>query len=118
MNTVISTKKTLMVALLAMSLTATNARPRPLRHRIIHSTTVVAKPVVVEKTVNQFDRNGRLSMALAYIDKHNHITAKAYSKITGLSKQAAKAELDSFARSKKAPIAVVMNGKKALYVRA
>lgn len=118
MNTVVSTKKLLMVAILAMSLTTVDAHRRPLRHRIIHSTTVVAKPVVAEKNVNRFDRNGRLSMALAYIDKHNHITAKAYAKITGLSKASAEAELDSFVRSHKTPIKAVMNGKKTVYVRA
>ena len=55
-------------------------------------------------------------MVLSYLNKHKHITARQYGKMTGLSEAVADMELDSFARDLRS-IRVVIKGKKKLYVR-
>ena len=55
-------------------------------------------------------------MALAYLRNNAALTIQQYSKMTGLTKATAEAELDAFAVSKRTSIKMVTNGKKKYYV--
>lgn len=87
--------------------------PRPMR-----VTKVVSHPVVVSRTTNRLNQSDRLEMTIAYIKSHGSINAKQYSKITGLNKATAEAELDAFATRRCNPIVIQFNGKKKTYVLA
>lgn len=87
--------------------------PRP-----VHVTKVVTRPVVVSRTTNRLSQTDRLEMAIAYIKSHGSINAKQYSKITGLGKATAEAELDAFAARRSNPIVIHFNGKKKTYILA
>ncbi len=55
-------------------------------------------------------------MALKYLRNNKTLSISKYSKITGLTRATAEAELDAFAVSKTNPIKLIFNGKKKLYV--
>lgn len=57
-------------------------------------------------------------MAVAYIKSHGSINAKQYSKITGLNKTTAEAELNAFGTRRINPIVIQFDGKKKTYVLA
>lgn len=116
MNTAKNMRRAILIAALAMTISSADAHKKPVRYRVVHSTAVVVKPVVVKKSVLRTDRNARLAAALAYISDHKSITAKKYAKLTGLSKSTAEMELDAFAFENGNPIAVVSSGKKKIYV--
>ena len=54
-------------------------------------------------------------MALTYLRNNATLSISKYSKITGLPKATAEAELDTFVASQHNPIVLVMDGKKKLY---
>ncbi len=78
--------------------------------------TVVSRPGVTFHVSNRLSKKDRLYMALAYLKNHKALSISKYSKMTGLTRATAEAELDAFAVSKGNPIKMVMNGKKKLYV--
>ncbi len=77
---------------------------------------VVNRPAVTTHVSNRLSKKDRLDMALAFIKNNKSLSIPKYSKMTGLTKATAEAELDAFAISKSNPIKMVMNGKKKLYV--
>ncbi len=77
---------------------------------------VVNRPAVTTHVSNRLSKKDRLDMALAYLHNNKSLSISKYSKMTGLTKATAEAELDAFAISKSNPIKMVMNGKKKLYV--
>lgn len=83
---------------------------RPAVVRVVH------RPAVTVRVSNRLTKKDRLGMALAYLKNHKTLSVSKYSKMTGLAKATAEAELDAFAVSKTNPIQLVMNGKKKLYV--
>ena len=87
--------------------------PHPIR-----VTKVVSHPVVVSRTTNRLNQSDRLEMAVAYIKSHGSINAKQYSKITGLNKTTAEAELNAFGTRRINPIVIQFDGKKKTYVLA
>ena len=53
---------------------------------------------------------------MAYLKSHDYLTVKKYAKMTALSKEVAKAELDAFAADKDKPIEAVVRGKRIVYI--
>ncbi len=119
MKTSIKIKKGLLIALMAWACTTAFAQHRHYHgyHRPI-VTTVVARPVVTTRISNRLSKQDRLEMALAYLKANPLLTISKYSKMTGLCKAVAEAELDAFALDKKSPIRIVINGKSKHYVSA
>lgn len=78
--------------------------------------TVVAKPVVTTHISNRLNQKERFNMAMAYLKSNGSLTVKQYSKMTGLTKETAKAELDAFAADKSKSIVSTYNGKKQIYL--
>lgn len=114
-----------MMLMVLCGIAATEAMPhRGLHHPVIinprpvHVTKVVTRPVVVSRTTNRLSQTDRLEMTIAYIKSHGSINAKQYSKITGLGKATAEAELDAFAARRSNPIVIHFNGKKKTYILA
>lgn len=85
-------------------------------HVIVH--VPASRHVVTSRVSNRFSQRERLSMAIAYLSNHEHLTAKQYAKITSLNKDAAEAELDVFALDRNIPICAVVTGRKKLYVKS
>ncbi len=79
-------------------------------------TTVVTRPAVTTHISNRLSKKDRLEMALAYLKDNKALSASKYSKMTGLTKAVAEAELDAFAVNKGNPITMVRDGNKKLYV--
>ena len=78
--------------------------------------TVVTKPAVTTHISNRLNQKERFNMAMAYLKSNGSLTVKQYSKMTGLTKETAKAELDAFAADKSKPIVSTYNGKKQIYL--
>lgn len=57
----------------------------------------------------------RKQMALAYIQKNGYLSVSKYRAFTGLSRQFAEAELDSFTLDRKDPLVRTTQGKKTVY---
>lgn len=94
----------------------------PYRHRGWHRSYVAAtvpsyRTVRVERTstIIKTSRQERKLMALAYIKKNGYITVSKYCGFTGLDRQFAEAELDSFTLDRKDPLFRSMKGKKIVY---
>lgn len=79
-------------------------------------TTVVTRPAVTTHISNRLSKKDRLEMALAYLKDNKALSISKYSKMTGMSKTMAEAELDAFAVNKGNPIVMVRDGSKKLYV--
>ncbi len=115
-------KKATLIALTMLIATTASAQHR-YHGRIYHRpyyrpsvVTVVNRPAVTTHVSNRLSKKDRLDMALAYIRNYKSLSISKYSKMTGLSKATAEAELDAFALSKDNPIKMVLNGKKKLYI--
>lgn len=63
--------------------------PRPM-------VVVRTMPTTATRVSNHLTQNQRLHMALAYLQSNRYLSIKHYARMTGLSKQRAEAELDSF----------------------
>lgn len=103
------------------SLTMTaHAHKRCSRHvhvyRAHYKVPVMRRPIVVSHVSNRFSQADRLKMAIAFIKKEGSINAQQYSKITGLKRDVAQAELDAFANDKECPISLLLVKKKRAYV--
>ncbi len=92
------------------------------RHHRCYATAVVPSVRTVRvkhsSTVNRSSRPERKLMALAYIKNNGYLSVSKYRSITGLDRQFAQAELDSFSLDKKDPIVRVMQGRKVVYTLA
>ncbi len=114
-------KATLIAITLLLSTTAFaqhrhhgHVRPYIYRPAVVR---VANRPAVTTTHVcNRLCKKDRLDIALAYLHNNKSLSISKYSKMTGLTKATAEAELDAFATSKSNPIKMVMNGKKKLYV--
>ena len=84
----------------------------PHRHYPVVVVTTPAKPIVANKITTR----DRMNMAIAYLNKNKKMSVTAYSKMTGLTKVTAEAELDAFALDKNIPIGISITGKKKVYV--
>ena len=107
-------KKYLTILLLSLVCVSCHAhrphRHHPHRHRPVVVVTPPSTPV------NKLSSRDRMNMALAYLNKNKKMSISTYSKMTGLSKATAEAELDAFSLDKNIPIGFVVNGKKKVYV--
>ena len=103
---------------LAMVCSTASAHRWPRFHRFHRTVTVVTRPAITVKVTNRLTQKERLQMALAYLHSNESLSIKQYAKMTGLSKDAAEAELDVFALDKDAHIAVTWDRKKKLYTLA
>lgn len=90
-----------------------HVRPCAYRPAVVR---VVCRPAVTVRVCNRLNKKDRLNMALAYLNNNKTLSVSQYSKMTGLAKATAEAELDAFAVSRNNPIKLVMSGKKKLYV--
>lgn len=115
MNASLQIKTAALAALLLFTASPAEAQRRHRLHRGHHTTTIVARPVVTIKADTKLTRKDRLGMALAWLAGNPYLTAKKYAKMTGLSKEMAKAELDAFAQNPKSRIKVAVSGKKRRY---
>ncbi len=108
---------------IALALVSTTASAQRIHHKHISHracyrpivTTIVTHPVSAKRISNTLSKSDRLEMALAYLKTHPTLSISTYSKITGLTKAMAEAELNAFAANKKVPIRLVISGKKKLY---
>lgn len=128
MKTMLNIKKTMLIATMALIGTTAFAQRGHYGHyghrgHVYHSAyyhpsviTVVNRPVVTSRTSNRLSKQDRLDMALAYLKNNKTLSISRYSKMTGLAKATAEAELDTFVISKSNPIKMVMDGKKKLYM--
>lgn len=117
MKTKINIKKAMLLGMMTMvGLTACA------HHR--HYTRIAHRPAVVTvvgspatpRISNHLDKKDRLEMAMAYLKSHKSLSISKYSKMTGLSKATAEAELDAFAANRNNPIKAVVDGKKKHYI--
>ena len=92
------------------------------RHHRCYATAVVPPVRTVRvrhsSTVNRTSRQERKLMALAYIKNNGYLSVGKYRGITGLDRQFAQAELDSFSLDKKDPIVRTTQGRKVVYTLA
>lgn len=131
MKTMLNIKKTMLIATMALIGTTAFAQRGHYGHYghyghrgyAYHSAyyhpsviTVVNRPVITSRTSNRLSKQDRLDMALAYLKNNKTLSVSKYSKMTGLAKATAEAELDAFVISKSNPIKRIMDGKKKLYV--
>lgn len=107
-------KKYLTIFLLSMVCMSCHAHKTYRHHPHGHRPVVVVTPL--SSPVNKLSSRDRMNMALAYLYKNKKMSVGTYSKMTGLSKATAEAELDAFSLDKKVPIRMVLNGKKKVYV--
>ncbi len=120
MKTMMNIKKAMLIGMMALMGTTGFAQRR--HHVHPHSyyrpavVTVVNRPAVTSHISNRLSKKDRLDMALAYLRNNKTLSISKYSKMTGLARATAEAELDAFAVSKANPIKMVVNGKKKLYV--
>lgn len=126
MKTMMNFKKAMLIGMMALISTTGFAQHR--YHGYVHHphshysyyrpavVTVVNRPSVTSHTSNRLSKKDRLDMALAYLKNNKTLSVSKYSKMTGLARATAEAELDAFAVSKANPIKMVINGKKKLYV--
>lgn len=78
--------------------------------------TVVVRPAVINHVSNRFSKKDRMDMAIGWLKNNDKpLTVRKYSNITGLTTDAAEAELDAFALDRRNPIKVMKNGKKKVY---
>lgn len=80
-------------------------------HPRVCVATVAVKPAAA-CVANGIGKGERLAMAVAWLENNRYLTATRYSKMTGLLKPAAEAELDAFACDKGCPIVSVRKGKQ------
>lgn len=107
-------KKYLTILLLSLVCMSCHAH-RPHRHHPHrHRPAVVVTPL--STPVNKLSSRDRINMALAYLNKNKKMSVVTYSKITGLPKATAEAELDAFSLDKNIPIGLVVNGQRKVYV--
>ena len=122
MKTKINMKKVALIGMMVLVSTTTFAQRR--HHGYAHPhvshrpavVTVVNTPVVTSHVSNRLSKKDRLDMALAYLKTNKSLSISKYSKMTGLARATAEAELDAFAVSKGNSIKLVVNGKKKHYV--
>ena len=79
-----------------------HVRPCAYRPAVVR---VVYRPAVTVRVSNRLNKKDNKTLSVSQ-----------YSKMTGLAKATAEAELDAFAVSRSNPIKLVMSGKKKLYV--
>lgn len=126
MKTMMNFKKAMLIGMMALVSTTGFAQHR--YHGYVHHpynhygyyrpavVTVVNRPAVTTHISNRLSKKDRLDMALAYLKNNKTLSISKYSKMTGLTRATAEAELDAFAVSKANPIKMVVNSKKKLYV--
>ncbi len=112
-------------AILMLSVSAQAEARRPHRrggygfHHRCYPTAVAPsfRTLRVERTtsINRTSRPERKLMALAYIQKNGYLTVSKYCGFTGLNRQFAEAELDSFTMDRKDSLVRTMHGKKTVY---
>lgn len=105
----------IMSVLAALASATASAQYRHWQHRPHHTVRVITRPAATVRISNRFTQGERLEMALAYLATHKYLTVKQYARMTCLTKDAAKAELESFARNKRKPITAVINDDKKVY---
>lgn len=110
-------KTVTLVIALALACGTANAQYRHRHHLTGRIVTIMGRPTATSHICNRFSQKERLAMATAYLEKHNHLTVRQYSKITQLCKASAEAELDAFAMNGKNTIQIVLKGKKKVYIK-
>lgn len=117
MNAILKTIGLTALVSLLTSCSASAQRYYRHHHHPHHVVTVVAKPATTVRVSNRLNQKERLQIAIAYLDRNQYLSIKQYAKMTGLTKDMAEAELDTFARDKRNPITLVIMGKKKLYTK-
>ncbi len=117
MKTMLNIKKAMLLGIMATVGMTAYAHHRLYTH-ISHRPAVVTvvKTPAAPHISNHLDKKDRLEMALAYLKSHKSLSISKYSKMTGLTKATAEAELDAFVANKSNPIKMVIDGKKKHYV--
>lgn len=107
-----------MIAALILACETSGAQ-RLHHHKHPHKTvTVVTRTPRVIRIHAPANPTERLFMAMAYLDTHKYLTARRYAKMTKQSVKAARAELNSFARSNGNPICGIVRKNKKVYTKA
>ena len=117
MNAILKTIGLTALVSLLTSCSASAQRYYRHHHHPHHVVTVVAKPATTVRISNRLNQKERLQIAIAYLDRNQYLSIKQYAKMTGLTKDMAEAELDTFARDKRNPVTLVITGKKKLYTK-
>ncbi len=119
MKTIITMTLVSIMSLAASTAFAQQRHYNRINHYAYHRpvvTRVIVRPAVTLPISNRLSKHDRLDMALAYLKSNKSLSIARYSKMTGLSKATAEAELNAFAVNKHTPIKMVINGKRKLYV--
>lgn len=89
------------------------------RYRYIPRITTVIKTAPERRTtiVTRLTKKDRLEMAIAYLRANPDMSVKQYSKMTGLNKNVAEAELNVFAHDALNPIKPVPEKKNLFYLK-
>ena len=119
MSVLKNVKAIMIVAFLSFICGSTNAQRKhkcvPPVVRPVHVTVVAgSSPSVC--LCNRYNQKERFYMALDYLKNNKILTVKKYSKMTGLTKEKARAELDAFAADKRKPILTKCIAKERIYV--
>lgn len=109
-------KIAMMAIVILLSCGTANAQRWHWHSRPYRVVTVVTRPDVTVHVGNRFTQKERFRIAMAYLKSHDYLTVKKYAKMTEMSKEAAKAELDAFSADKDRPIEAVIRGKKEVYI--
>lgn len=109
-------KIAMMTLIIILSCGTADAQRWRWHSRSYRVVTVITRPNVTVHVDNRFTQKERFRMAMAYLKNHDYLTVKRYAKMTELSKEAAKAELDAFAADKDRPIEAVIRGNKKVYI--
>lgn len=114
-------KAMMFVAFLSFICGSTNAQRkykfvRPVV-RPVHVTVVTgSRPRPSVRLCNRYNQKERFCMALDYLKNNKILTVKQYSKMTGLTMEKARAELDAFVADKRKPILTKCIAKEQIYV--
>lgn len=87
-----------------------------IHHHPCRTVIVTAVPPVTVRVHNHFSREDRLKTAMIYLRGHDFLTAGRYAQLTGLTRKAAKAELEVFAHDKHNPICAEKRNGRRVYV--
>lgn len=109
-------KKYQTILLLLLACISCHAQHRHHRHHHHHHSTMVVHHTAKLVVSNKLSSRDRLNMAIAYLKTNKSMSAGTYSKMTGLTRATAEAELNAFAADRKTPIGIATSGKKNVYV--
>lgn len=94
------------------------ARRLPRRSHRLPRVIVRTVPPATAVSHSYIGQEKRLAVAMSYLEANGYLTLNRYAKITGLSKNAARTELEVFVSDRNIPIKAIVICEKRVYVKA